>query len=318
MIDTVQIDPLSQLFSQLELRARGLARMLVLSSPWGIAVPEAYREFNMYSVRKGNCILQIADQEPITLHAGDAALVLRNRPHIVHDGSRANLRPLSCWLSREEPGCESASSEDGTTWLISENFSLSGMLGCSFATALGDCVVLKADDGEGARHQHLFSLLCRESSAPRPGTAFVYSRLMELFFVEFLRECALKHWDDGKANILRVLFDPQLLRAVQLIHENPGESWTVASLARAAGMSRTAFAVRFTNLAGISPVAYVTKWRMASAEKLLAKGQTLGEVAAQVGYDSDAAFARAFKRHTGASPGTVRRNRTLQPAEQSA
>lgn len=309
--ETTEIDPLSQLFARLELRAQGLAQMLVLNPPWGIAVPAAYRQFNMYSVRSGDCVLEIQGEAPIQLFTGDAALILRNKPHSVHDGTSHNLKPLAYWLKHSAAGkCreDSEMSEADTTRLISETFTLRGMLGCSFATALGDCVLLRAeDDSAGSPHQHLFSLLCREGSAPRPGSAFVYSRLMELFFVEFLRNCALKQWDNGQSNILKVLFDPQLLKVLQLVHQDPGRPWTVASMARAAGMSRTAFAVRFTRLGGITPLAYVTKWRMATAEELLEKGCTLGEVSARIGYESEAAFARAFKRHSGNAPGAVRR-----------
>lgn len=310
-----QIDPLSHLFAHLQLRAMGQARMLVLSPPWGIAVPAAYREFNMYSVRKGRCVLQINGEAPRELGPGDAALVLRNRPHSLHDGTATRLRPLEWWHARPRDAASPHDNEsDDQAWLICENFRLSGMLGCSFAAALGDCVILKSSESDGSRHQHLFSMLCHETTYPRPGAAFVYARLMELFFVEFLRECVMNNQADDQPNILRVLFDPQLLRAVQQMQENPSAPWTVASLARAAGMSRTAFAVRFTRLAGLSPLNYVTRWRMAIAEKLLSSGHTLAETAGQIGYESEASFSRAFKRETGLSPGTIRKNTTQLPA----
>jgi len=305
------VDALSQLFQRLELKAQGLARLLVLPTPWGIAVPARERQFNMYSVRQGNCVLQRQGKEPIKLEAGDSALVLTDVQHTVSDGTGELLRPLSYWLDRRATGCVSAPHTEGSesaTWLIAETFSLSGSLGCTIAQALGKCVVLRAsEEAVGPWQRHLFNMLCIEATTPRPGMAFVYSRLMELFFVEFLRACAGKVWQDDKPNILRALFDPQLLKAVERVHANPEQDWTVASMARSANMSRTAFAVRFAKLTGITPLTYVTQWRMAAAEDLLVEGMTLGEVAAWIGYESDAAFARAFKRHTGHSPGAVKR-----------
>lgn len=305
MQDQAPLDPLSHVFEHLELRAGGLAQLVVLNTPWGIAMPAAFREFLMYSIRKGSCVLEWAGGNPIELQAGDAALVSRNTPHLLHDGSRT-LRPLSWWTCSEKNTAVRDANSPGQVWLICESFKLSGMLGCSFAAALGDRVVLRATPGEESRHQHLFSALCRESTSPRPGQSFVYSRLMELFFVEFLRDCILRDWNTERPNLLRVLFDAQILKAIQQVKQHPEQPWTVASLARVAGMSRTAFATRFSSLSGMTPLAYVTRWRMSVAERLLAQGHTLAETADRVGYDSEAAFSRAFKRLTGASPGSKR------------
>ncbi len=313
MTTMAPIDALSQVFERLELRAEGHARLLVLHKPWGIAVPARPRQFNMYSVRSGTCVLSRKGHDDIILNTGDAALLLTDEPHSVHDGSGSYLRPLSHWLNQRTTGCACAphsSESESATWLISEQFSLKGSLACPVASALGECIVLRSDEEAfGPWQQSLFQMLCVEATTPRPGTGFVYSRLMELFFVEFVRACAGKHWATGKGTILRVLFDPQVLKAVEAVHQDPAHPWTVASMAKAAGMSRTSFAVRFAELADIPPLSYVTPWRMSLAEELLAKGHTLGEVAARIGYESDAAFARAFKRLTGNPPGAMRRKR---------
>jgi AraC-like DNA-binding protein len=321
MSDSVSIDALSQLFERLNLKAEGLARMLILRAPWGIAVPVKPREFTLYSVRSGSCVLARKGHDPVTLNTGDAALMLRDVPHCVHDGSGTNLKPLSYWLEQQTAGCSAATphspeSEDAT-WLISERFTLWGTLGCPVAAALGDCIVLRADEESsvGQWQQSLFQMLCIEASNPRPGNRYVYARLMELFFVEFVRACAGKHWATGKGTILRVLFDPQILKAVEAVHEDPARPWTVELLAKAAGMSRTAFAVRFAELADTTPLSYVTQWRMALAEELLAEGYTPGEVAGRIGYESDAAFSRAFKRLTGKPPGAMRKKNAKILAE---
>jgi AraC-like DNA-binding protein len=108
--------------------------------------------------------------------------------------------------------------------------------------------------------------------------------------------------------VLKVVFDPQLGPAVARIHQDPGHDWTVAKLAETVSMSRTAFAVRFTEVAGMPPLTYVTKWRMIGASEKIRQGDTLTSIAAGAGYDSDAAFSRAFKREMDMSPGAYRRS----------
>jgi AraC-like DNA-binding protein len=164
--------------------------------------------------------------------------------------------------------------------------------------------------------QSIFRLISHEACSQRPGTEFAYSRIMELYFLQLLRSVMKKHLSSGRGcshTFLRVLFDPQLSKAVELIHRSPEKAWSVAELAASVSMSRTAFAVRFSDVAGVPPLAYVTRWRMIQATELLEDGHTLYEVASRVGYESEAAFARAFKREFGVSPGAYRRTSYLSP-----
>jgi transcriptional regulator GlxA family with amidase domain len=109
--------------------------------------------------------------------------------------------------------------------------------------------------------------------------------------------------------LLRAIFDPQISSALKSMHENVEHRWTVESLAAASGMSRSAFAVRFKELVGETPLEYLTNWRMQRATGLLQKGdKKLFDVAKSVGYDSDAAFSKAFKRVLGVPPREYRRN----------
>ena len=107
---------------------------------------------------------------------------------------------------------------------------------------------------------------------------------------------------------LGALQDEQIGRALVRVHRDPAHPWTLESLARAAAMSRSAFAARFTALVGEPAMQYVARWRMALAkDRLLESSEALGVIAARVGYQSEAAFSRAFKRYMGVSPGAVRR-----------
>ena len=131
-------------------------------------------------------------------------------------------------------------------------------------------------------------------------------RLMELLFVEVLRRYAAR-LPESSHGWFAALNDPVLRRAMAQVHDHPGRRWTVDDLARAAGTSRTVLAARFNEVLGQAPIEYVTNWRMQlAAERMRAGNDSLAAIASDVGYDSQAAFNRAFKRVTGVAPGRWR------------
>jgi AraC-like DNA-binding protein len=131
--------------------------------------------------------------------------------------------------------------------------------------------------------------------------------LVDLLFVYLLRTWFAEH--RGDAGWGRALFDPTVGGALSLIHTDPGREWTLDTLARATGTPRATLTRRFAALTGQSPMAYVTSWRMAVAARMLREGDaTLRRIAQEVGYDSEFAFARAFKRTTGQAPGQYRKH----------
>jgi AraC-like DNA-binding protein len=133
--------------------------------------------------------------------------------------------------------------------------------------------------------------------------------LEEVLFIQTLRANIASGSEDCKRGWLRAIFDPQIGAALRSIHENVNSPWTVESLAAAAGMSRSAFALRFKEILGQTPLDYLTEWRMQKAMPLLRNGdKKLVEIARMVGYESDAAFSRAFKRVVGIAPRKYRQN----------
>lgn len=136
-----------------------------------------------------------------------------------------------------------------------------------------------------------------------PGSEIVTTRLAEVLFIQVLR-AHIASGPERNKGWLRAIFDPQMGTALSAIHNKVNTPWTVDSLAKAAGMSRSAFAARFKDLLGQTPLEYVTEWRMQKAmQLLLERDKKLIDVALSVGYESDAAFSKAFKRVVGASPG---------------
>jgi transcriptional regulator GlxA family with amidase domain len=134
----------------------------------------------------------------------------------------------------------------------------------------------------------------------------VVSRLVDVLFVQALRTFIMS--GSCKQGGLRALADAQIGKSLQLVHEKPAEPWTVDGLARAVGLSRSAFAARFTDLVGEPPLEYVSRWRMTKAAELLRESDlSVLDVAERSGYSSEAAFNRAFKRHGGTAPARYRR-----------
>jgi transcriptional regulator GlxA family with amidase domain len=160
--------------------------------------------------------------------------------------------------------------------------------------------------------------LASEMAEQAPGSEVVATRLAEVLVIQLLRA----HIASGPSRSkgwLRAVFDPQLGTALSALHDKVNVPWTVESLAESAGMSRSAFAARFKELLGQTPLEYVTEWRMQKAIQLLERrDKKIPEVARLVGYESDAAFSKAFKRIVRANPGEYLRRGLKDPKSTEA
>ena len=158
----------------------------------------------------------------------------------------------------------------------------------------------------------LVNIAAKESRSARPGSENVLARLSELMFVETIRRY-LETLPPAETGWLAGLRDPVVGQALAALHGEPSEPWTVERLARLVGLSRSVLAERFTAMVGQPPMQYLALWRMQLASRLLIDGGQVAAVAAAVGYESEAAFSRAFKKLVGAAPATWRRTRTAWP-----
>jgi AraC-like DNA-binding protein len=164
--------------------------------------------------------------------------------------------------------------------------------------------LIKADQPHTLALHNTMQALASEMAEQAPGSEAVATRLAEVLFIQALRAHIASEVEWRNKGWLRAIFDPQVGAALGAVHDSVNTPWTVESLAEAAGMSRSAFAARFKDVLGQTPLEYVTEWRMQKAMQLLQqRDKKLIDVARLVGYESDAAFSKAFKRVVGANPG---------------
>jgi AraC-like DNA-binding protein len=262
-------------------------------------------------VTAGRCWLEVGDGEPRLLQPGDLGLV----PH--GEGHRL----------ASEPGVPGAELMGLPREEVSDRYEVIHMGGGGASTGLV-CGTVRFDHPAA---QQLVSLLPRvisveawnspetewiastlrfmaaEAREPRLGGETVITRLADILVIQAIRSW-IEQDPAAQTGWLGALRDPQIGRAISLINRDPARTWSVASLANEVAMSRSAFSARFTELVGEPPMHYVTRWRMHAAVTWLREGDaTLGELALRLGYQSEAAFSRAFKRFIGAAPGAVRR-----------
>jgi AraC-like DNA-binding protein len=164
-------------------------------------------------------------------------------------------------------------------------------------------ILMKADQARTLALHTTVQALASEMAEQAPGSGVVATRLAEVLFIQILRAHIASEPEHNKG-WLRAVFDPQIGTALSAIHDRVDTPWSVESLAEAAGMSRSGFAARFKELLGQTPLEYVTRWRMQKAMQLLEqRDKKLIDVVRLVGYESDAAFSKAFKRVVGANTG---------------
>jgi AraC-like DNA-binding protein len=172
-------------------------------------------------------------------------------------------------------------------------------------------------DGERSEQwlDAILQLLAVETALEQPGTETVVSRLTDILFVRALRT-HLASLPEGSQGWLRALKDPPMATALHLLHEQPEQPWTVEGLAERLAMSRSAFAARFKELVGEPPMSYLTRWRLQKAAHRMLEGDaTLASIARAVGYETESAFGKAFRRHFGVTPGDYRKQTSRAAGE---
>ena len=316
------MDPLADVLGAVKLSGAIVFRA-ELRAPWSYAVPHTRDvgcragvagvspRIQFHVVADGECVVRVDDQE-WRVGRGGVILLPDGRAHLMSSGEGTPTVPVVSKLAQIPAGGFVRMVHDGAG---PRTTILCGYLGCEepifdpLLSGLPSAIVQQWDEGQaGAWLQAMVDYtIDLDPTAMPAGGAVIQTRLVELMLVEVLRR-HVAGLPDGHRGWLAGLRDPHVARAVARLQAEPSRHWTVATLARAVGLSRSILAERFARLIGQSPMQYLAAWRLQLASSILRRGDvSIAEAAARVGYQSEAAFHRAFKRVVGQTPATWRR-----------
>jgi AraC-like DNA-binding protein len=303
------LDVLTDVLETLRARAACYGRVHA-SAPWGVSIAGG-GDAAFHVVMEGSCYLLVEGEAPIPLFGGDLVALPHGSAHDLVDtiGSPPRrLEALSCQREGRGAAHLRIGGEGANTTLVCGRIVLEDRANHPLFRALPKVITLRDEASRVIDWlEPTLRFLAAEAVSTRPGAQTVVSRLADILFIQIVRG-HLASVSAGQTGWLSSLQDPQIGSALGSIHRNPERAWTVQSLAESVAMSRSAFASRFARLVGEPPLHYLTRWRMQKACSLLREGRAaLAEVAQSVGYDSEAAFSKAFKRAVGRAPGAYRR-----------
>ncbi|MEM1075865.1 MAG: AraC family transcriptional regulator [Pseudomonadota bacterium] len=304
-------DPLGEILHLLKLAGTFYCQSR-MTAPWGVSIPGFPGVLSFAVITHGRCFMKVGDDDPFEVEKGDLVLITNGAPVGFFSSEDSPLLTLEEMPIRkvtelyETLEYGGGGAETGIMYgLVRIDHAASGML----MRLLPD--VLKIDPWEedaGSWLQATLQFIAKEARELRPGGETVITRLADVVVIEAIRRW-LNSAPDANRGWLKAARDPQIGRTIIAIHRAPAAKWTVESLAEVAGMSRSAFAARFTELVGVPAIQYLATWRMHLArERLVSTDQTISQIAAEIGYLSEPAFNKAFKRVFDAPPGKIRRD----------
>jgi AraC-like DNA-binding protein len=275
-------------------------------------MPGVEHVIEYHVVTGGACWGGLIDEPAIRLEAGDVIVFPQGDAHVMSSAPGMRGEPdVDAHLTASQKRLPIAMSFGGGGRERAEV--ICGFLGCDarpfnpLLSALPRVIHIPKSGDPDSILRRFVDLALAESTAPSSGSGCVLARLSELLFVEVVRRyvAALPSEDSGWLSGLR---DEGVGRALQKLHERPAHQWSLEDLAKEVGMSRSMLAERFAHFVGVPPIQYLTQWRMQLAASLLrTTNATLAEIADRVGYGSEAALSRAFKRWVGVAPASYRR-----------
>ena len=295
-----------------------------MSAPWAMSLPaDGYARFHV--IERGGAWLKVEGAKQVTpLASGDLVIVPHGNGHVLADSPKTKPVPIIRLVKGKA---------DSAILLQHGGGGAQTLMTCgSFQIVNGDYNPLLAvlpplihiPSGREQLDEWLeptLKMLAYEARHLRPGSETLVARLIDIILVRAVREW-VEEQPHNRGGWLGALRDPQIGAALGLIHREPQRNWSVSALAHEVAMSRSIFAAKFSSLVGAPPLTYLTRWRLWHASRLLAEENlSVGETALRVGYDSEPAFSKAFKRHFGQPPLAYRRGQVqakhLDPARPS-
>ncbi|WP_424630201.1 AraC family transcriptional regulator [Bradyrhizobium sp. SYSU BS000235] len=304
-------DPMSEILDLLGARCL-MSGGLMAGGAWSLRfrAPEVIK---VMAVAEGSCLMLFEDRPPTHLHAGDVIIVDGKRPFVVATDPSLKPEEATTIFADSIKGIARIGAPHDTV-ILGGHVALDPLRQALLLDVLPPMVHVRHTSNEAAVLQWLVKQLVREMSEDHPGGLLVTTQLAQLMFVQALR-AHLETAGPVTGGWLKGLADERIAVALRLMHGEPSRAWTLEELAKAAGMSRTTFALRFKTLVGTAPLAYLLAWRMHLAERDLRDGEKpVSAIAFALGYTSESAFSNAFKRAKGFAP---KRYRTTSRASAS-
>lgn len=295
------MDPLSDLLSLLKPQSYATGGV-ALRQNMAIQWPE-HAGIKCYAVVSGQCWLAVTGvPEAVRLTAGDCYLLPPGPSFVL--ATHPQAEPVDFRILRDAGQLEKVDDKQPGCFLVGGHFVLSGHHADLLLSALQPVVHIRKESDKAAMHWSL-QRMAEEARNPQPGSALITQQLAYMLLIQALR---LYLTEQAGVGWLFALSDKQMNAALTCIHQDPGYAWTLQTLARQIGMSRSAFALRFRQTTGSTPIKYLTRWRMLLAcERLKNSAGSIADIAASLGYESESAFGKAFKRVMGHSPGQYSR-----------
>ena len=266
---------------------------------WGLDTSGS-RRIPFHLVGRGEAWLHCKEQPVRLLSSGDLVLFPRDDHHVVASSPE---------MPAEKDITVQTGAEDGpVTQVICGFFEFRDKAAWPLLDSLAPVIVMDlADLSAAPQARTLIELMVGELSGEAPGHYTVVNHLAHLLFIQVIRQQIAT--GQVQTGLLAALFDSRISRALRALHNDPSRRWSLASLAQEAAMGRSAFAHRFQLLTATTPMQYLAAWRTQEASRLLQSSNiSTADIAGRVGYDSEPAFRKAFKKLTGRTPGSVRRS----------
>ncbi|WP_326835548.1 AraC family transcriptional regulator [Amycolatopsis rhabdoformis] len=299
------MDPVEDVLTAMRIEQSRYLRVEA-TAPWGIAfhAPETTR---LVLIASGSCVLTAdALPQPRRLTAGDCFVVQATTKFALEDEPGRPLVECETLFPEPDRTVATHGGPGARTDIVSGRFSFDTTAAEPLFAMLPPLFVLDLHGAAGQQLRATFELLAREDAEAGLGSGLVTSRLADVLFVQAIR--AFCETGGGTLGWLAAQRDPRLAAATRALHADLAHPWTVEALAREAGLSRSAFAAAFRAVVGETPLGYLTSWRLHQAKRLLHETDlSVAQIAARVGYESNAALTRVFRRREGTTPGAWRR-----------
>ncbi|MGH9847599.1 MAG: AraC family transcriptional regulator [Blastocatellia bacterium] len=317
------MDALTEVLNSIRVRSTVYCP-IEIGAPWGLHIAEESGA-PFFILTKGSAFLVI-EQLKIRqwLRAGDFIIITKRCACQVGDSTQSEYTDLQEWLRRNPPrpdGTFRVKGKGEITNFIGGTFFIENHESHPLLKVLPTFLHFSGTSGGTGEDGNVvdwfettLNFISSEAARRKPGAETIITRLSDILFIQAVRAYA-GTVSDGQPNWFAAAADSQIGEALANIHRAPQDPWTVEQLAMLSGMSRSAFANRFTTLVGEPPLRYLARWRMHKAIEMIRENRlTTAEVASLVGYESEAAFSKAFKKWHGQGPGAYRRSSVMKTA----